>query len=141
MKLELFPAPMCPRTTSVPSSCLQAPTTTVETADGAAFPSTAVGGGSSAFAAPGLDPGRLTLGPQHCDGRLEVLQRFETLVDTGESQVRDFVELAQRAEDGQADLVRLDLGGSGRPDLLLDALGEQGQLVLSDGPALAGLHR
>ena len=44
------------------------------------------------------------------DGRLEVLERLERLVDAGEPQVGDLVELAQRPEDGQADLVRLDLG-------------------------------
>ena len=61
------------------------------------------------------------------------------LVDARESEVGDLVELAQRREDRQPDLVRLDLGGAGGADLLLDPLGEQRQLVLPDGPALAGL--
>ena len=57
----------------------------------------------------------------------------------GEAQVGDLVELAQRAEDGQADLVGVDLGAAGGPDGVLDPLGEQGEVVLADRAALAGL--
>src|SRR5690348_9166067 len=105
----------------------------------AAFPCSVAGGGSGAFAGRRLDAGRLPLGPQQGDGRLEVLQGLEALVDARESEVGDLVELAQGREDRQSDLVGLDLGGAGGADLLLDPLGEQGQLVLPDGPALAGL--
>src|SRR4051794_33424447 len=87
----------------------------------------------------GLKAHRVTLGPQQGDGGLEVLERVEGLVDAGEAEVGDLVELAERLEDGQADLVRLDLGAAGQADGLLDALREQGELVLGNGPALAGL--
>ena len=52
---------------------------------------------------------RVALGAQHGDRRLEVLERVERLVDAGEPQVGDLVELAQRAEDREPDLVRVDL--------------------------------
>src|SRR6478735_2531614 len=87
----------------------------------------------------GLLPQRVVLGPKERDGSLEVLEALPRLVDAGEPQVRDLVELAERLEDGHADLVRLDLGVSLRPDRLLDLLGEKGQVVLADGPSLACL--
>src|SRR6478609_5350091 len=85
----------------------------------------------------GLLPQRFVLGSKERDGSLEVLEALPRLVDAGEPEVRDFVELAERFEDGHADLVRLDLGVSLRPDGLLDLLGEKGQVVLADGPPLA----
>ena len=53
--------------------------------------------------------GARVIGAQLVDRRLEVLERVEGLVDAREPQVRDLVELAQRAEDREADLVRVDL--------------------------------
>ena len=60
-------------------------------------------------------------------------------VDRREPQERDLVEGPQRPEDRQADFVRGDLGRPGGPDLLLDPLGQQRQVVLGHRPALAGL--
>ena len=54
----------------------------------AAFPCSVAGGGSGAVARRRLDAGRLPLGPQQCDGRLEVLQGLEALVDARESAGR-----------------------------------------------------
>ena len=65
-----------------------------------------------AASGPGAPPRRVTLGAQEGDGGLEVLEGVEGLVDGGEAQVGDLVELAQRLEDGQADLVRVDLGAA-----------------------------
>src|SRR6478735_6357902 len=103
---------------------------------GAAGVPTSVGGRHPAV---WLLPQRVTLGAQEGDGRLEVLETVEGLVDGGETQVGDLVELAQRLEDGQADLVRVDLGAALAADGLLDALGEQRQVVLGDRAALTGL--
>ena len=57
---------------------------------------------------------------QQRDLGLEVVQGLEGPVDAGEPQVGHLVQLAQRPEDGQADLVRGDLGAAGGPDRLLD---------------------
>ena len=92
---------------------------------------------SSASAAVG-GLGRV-LDAQQRDGRLEVLQRVEALVDAGEAQVGDLVELPQRRQDRQADVVRVDLGDAGRADGLLDALGEQGEVGVVHRAALARL--
>src|SRR3954447_3328210 len=69
-------------------------------------------------------------GPQLGDLLLEVLEGVEGAVDAREAQVGDLVELPQRAEDRQADLVAGDLGGTGRPDRVLHLLGELLELVL-----------
>src|SRR4051794_24027409 len=87
----------------------------------------------------GLLPQRFVLGSKERDGSFEVLEALPRLVDAGEPEVRDLVELAERFEDGHADLVRLDLGVSLRPYGLLDLLGEEGQVVLADRAPLACL--
>src|SRR6478672_3769076 len=87
----------------------------------------------------GLLPQRGALGSQERDGSFEVLEALPRLVDAGEPEVRDLVELSKRFEDGHADLVRLDLGVPLRPDRLLDLLGEKGQVVLADRAPLACL--
>ena len=69
---------------------------------------------------------------------LEVLDRGERAVDAGETHVGDLVQIAQRAEDRQPDLVAGDLGGAAGADGLLHPVGELRQRVLVDGPALAG---
>src|SRR6476659_1175852 len=78
------------------------------------------------------------LGAQVRDRLLEVVDGAEGLVDRGEAQVGDLVEVAQRTQDGQADLVAGHLGGAGRPDGLLHALRELGECVLVHRAALAG---
>ncbi len=80
------------------------------------------------------------LDAQQRDRRLEVVERVEALVDAREAQVGDLVELAQRRQDREADVVRLDLGRAGRADGLLDPLREQRRGRLSrHRTALAGL--
>src|SRR3954447_65844 len=76
--------------------------------------------------------------PELVDLLLEVLERVEGAVDAGEAQVGDLVELAERAQDGQAHLVAGHLRGAGRPDRVLNLLGQLLQLVLVHGAPLAG---
>jgi len=73
------------------------------------------------------------------NGRFEVLEGFEGLVDAREAQVGNLVEPLERVQDRQADLMRLDLRSAGGPDGLFDLLGEHGQVIFGDGTALAGL--
>src|SRR5450631_3192595 len=75
---------------------------------------------------------------QFGNGLLEILSRAERPVDTGESQIRNLVEVAQRLENHQPDLVGRDLRDAGSPNRVLDRLGELRQRVLVNGPALAG---
>ena len=73
------------------------------------------------------------------DGGLEVLQRFEGLVDAGEAQVGHLVQLLQGSKNDQAHLVGVDFRRAGGTDLLLDFLGQQREVILADRAALAGL--
>src|SRR5690606_18049064 len=57
----------------------------------------------------------------------------------GEAEVRHLVQLTQRAQDGQPDLVCVELGAPGGPEGLLDALSEQSQVVLADRTPLTRL--
>src|SRR5580704_3961332 len=68
---------------------------------------------------------------------LEVGERLESSVDRGEPEVGHLVQIPERAQDGQAHLVRGDLAQSPRPDRLLHLLGQDRQLVLADRPSLA----
>src|SRR4051794_23988082 len=77
--------------------------------------------------------------PQFRDGRIEVLERVERPVDGGESQIRDEIELLQRAEYGQPHVVGGQLGAPGGPHRLLDPLAELGERVLGDRSSLACL--
>src|SRR5690606_30765173 len=81
----------------------------------------------------------LALDAQRRDRALEVLERVERLVDAREAQVGDLVELTQRTEDREPDLVRVELGAAARPDRLLDALRQHREVVLVDRSALARL--
>ena len=65
--------------------------------------------------------------------------KLSKAVDGGEAEVCDFIQFAQRLEDGETDLVRLYLGAALGANALLDALGEDGQVILGDRTALAGL--
>src|SRR5699024_6571734 len=71
---------------------------------------------------PGLPGLQQRIGTQRIDRGLEVLEGVEALIDTGEAQVGDLVEFAQRIEDGQPHLVGIDLGDALRADVLLDPL-------------------
>ena len=77
--------------------------------------------------------------PQLRDRRLEVLERVEGLVDAREPQVGDLVEFAQRPQDREPDLVRVDLGRPGLAHRLLDRLGQHGEVGIGDRAALTGL--
>ena len=87
----------------------------------------------------GSTPLALALRTEHGDLGLEVVGGLERAVDAGEPQVGHLVELAQRAEDGQADLVGGHLGPALAAQRVLDLLAQAGQVVLGDRPALAGL--
>src|SRR5262249_61083153 len=50
----------------------------------------------------------------------------------------DLGELAEPAEDRQADVVRRNLSAATAPDHVLHPLGQDRELVLADRPALAG---
>jgi hypothetical protein len=75
---------------------------------------------------------------QRLDLHLEVFYRLERAVDAGEPEVRDLVELTQRAEDGQPDLVTRDLCAARRADRVLHPLGQLREVVFADRAALAG---
>src|SRR6185369_6409564 len=66
--------------------------------------------------------GAVVLNSQQGDRGFEVVEGVERLIDAREAKVGDLVELTQRREDGEPDVVRLDLGDAGRTDRLLDAL-------------------
>jgi hypothetical protein len=82
---------------------------------------------------------RCSLGPQQGDLGLERLEGVERAVDRRKTQVGHLVELPQRRQDRHANLMGLDLGHSAGAHRLLDALGQQGQIVLGDRAALARL--
>jgi hypothetical protein len=69
---------------------------------------------------------------------LEVFERLERPVDTGEPEVRDLVELAQRAEDRQPDLVARHLGGAAARMASSTLLAQHGESSSPTGD-LAGL--
>jgi hypothetical protein len=77
-------------------------------------------------------------GPELGDLLLEVLQRRERAVHAREAEIGHLVELPQRPQDRQPHLVARHLGRAGRADGVLDLLGQELQLVLGDGAALAG---
>src|SRR5699024_9719120 len=72
----------------------------------------------------------LLIAAQVVDRVLEVLGGGESPVYRGETQVGDLVEVAQRRERGQADLVARDLRGTGGAHRLFDLLRQQVQRVL-----------
>ena len=90
--------------------------------------------GQPGGASPGDGVGRPA---QVGDLLLEVLDRGERAVDAGEAHVGDLVQLAQRAEDGEADLVAGDLGGAAGADGLLHPVRELRQRVFVDRASLA----
>src|SRR6478735_5153583 len=72
---------------------------------------------------------------------LEVGERLEPSVDRGEPEVGHLVQIPERAQDGQAHLVRGHLAQPPRPDRFLHLLSQDRQLVLADRPSLArALH-
>src|SRR5690606_17866831 len=76
-------------------------------------------------------------GPQVGDLLLEVLDRLEGAVHAREPQVGHPVQLPQRAEDGQPDLVARHLGQACRSDGLLDLVRQLLQVVLAHRPPFA----
>ena len=66
-------------------------------------------GRQDSAASPAIGVDARVVGAELPDRGLEVLERVESLVDAREPQVGDLVELAERAEDREPDLVRVDL--------------------------------
>ena len=70
--------------------------------------------------------------PENLDGRLEIVERFERLVDARETQVRHHVERAERTEDGETDLIRVDLRCARLAHRFFDFLREHRQILIRD---------
>src|SRR5690606_11576184 len=73
------------------------------------------------------------------DRALEIVERVKGLIDAREPQKRDFIELAKRSQNREADLVRVELGHAGLTHCFLYALGEHSKVSLSHGPPLTCL--
>src|SRR5260221_5545712 len=69
---------------------------------------------------------------------LEVGQRLNSALDRGDPKVGDLVKLAKRTQDRKADIVGRNLSATAAPDHVLYPLGQDSELILADGPALAG---
>ena len=82
---------------------------------------------------------RLALCAEQGDLGFEIFKGVEGAVDRCETQVRDFVEFAQRAEDRQSDLHGRDLRRAGGAQRVFNPLGEQGEIVVADRSTLACL--
>jgi hypothetical protein len=80
-----------------------------------------------------------SLGPQHRDLGLEVSGGLKGPVDAREAQVRDLVELSQRRQDRESDVVGGDLGAAAGTQRPLDLGAQVRERVLTDRPALACL--
>ncbi len=78
------------------------------------------------------------LATQLTDRELEVVQILEGLVDTRESQVGDFVKLTKLGQDRKADVVGVELRGTGCAQVLLDLLRELCQIGIGHRSALTG---
>lgn len=78
------------------------------------------------------------MGPQCCDLTFEVLSGAEPAIHRGKAQVRDLIQVTQRAKDGQAHLIAGNFRGSSRPDGILDLLGQQVQRIIIDITTLTG---
>lgn len=78
------------------------------------------------------------MGPQCCDLTFEVLGGAEPAIHRGKAQVRDLIQVTQRAKDGQAHLIAGNFRGSSRPDGILDLLGQQVQRIIIDITTLTG---
>src|SRR5258708_38540845 len=83
-------------------------------------------------------PRVIVLRPQRGYLFLEVGQRLKPPVHGGESQVGDLVKLAKRAQDREADVVRRNLSATAALDNVFHPLGQDSELILADGSALAG---
>src|SRR5450756_2689927 len=71
------------------------------------------------------------VGSKHSDRGFEVVERVKGLVDAREPEVRHLVELSERPEDCQADLIGVNLRAPARADRLLDPLGQQSKVAVS----------
>src|SRR5699024_2820084 len=79
------------------------------------------------------------IGTELADGRLKVFERFEGLVHAREPQERHFVELAERPENREPDLVRVDLRRAGLAHGFFDLLCDHGEIRISHWATLARL--
>jgi hypothetical protein len=71
------------------------------------------------------------------NGGLKILKGLERLVHAREAEIGDFVQLLQRAKDGEAHFMGVDFRSAGRADRFLDLLRQHGKVVFGHGPALA----
>jgi hypothetical protein len=83
--------------------------------------------------------GGLAFSAEQGDLGFEVLEGVKRAVDRREPQVRNFVQLAKRAEDCKADLHGWNLGVATGAQRILDSLGEECKLIVAYRPALTGL--
>jgi hypothetical protein len=82
---------------------------------------------------------RRVIAPQSGNFLVEILEGIKRAIDGREPQVSDLVQLAQRPENGAADVIGTDLGTTGGADVFLDSLRQQRERVLIDGTTLACL--
>jgi hypothetical protein len=78
-------------------------------------------------------------GPKISDRLLKVSKRLESLVNTGESEVRDLIEIAERTQNCQPDVMGVDFSPASGPNGLFYLLGQNRQLILAHRSSLAGL--
>jgi hypothetical protein len=71
------------------------------------------------------------------NGGLKILKGLECLVHAREAEIGDFVQLLQRAKDGEAHFMGVDFRSAGRADRFLDLLRQHGKVVFGHRPALA----
>src|SRR5690606_29633336 len=79
-----------------------------------------------------------TICSQRRDLGFEIREALEVAVHAGEPEVSDFVQVAQRRQNRQPDLVAGDLGTARGAELLLDALRQPSQGIFADSAPLAG---
>jgi hypothetical protein len=77
------------------------------------------------------------LSAQLCDLGFEVGEAVESSIDTGEPEVRHFVELAERAKNRQPDPVAWYFSAASSSDAVFDLLTQASQVGFIDGATLA----
>ena len=77
--------------------------------------------------------------PQLSDRSFEIVERLESLVHAGEAEIGHVVQVAQRTEDFNADVVGVNFCNTLGPDAFLYLLSEDGQFIVRDGATLTGL--
>ena len=86
-----------------------------------------------------LDAGRVMLYSKLNNRCLEIVERVESLIHAGEPQEGHLVEIAERSENCEPDIVGFDLGCSRRSDDLFNLLSEDREIGIGHGSTLASL--